>query len=370
MMQTFRWTSDHVAAIGGSPFPTAPIFTPHDVAQLACGLDVWDHWPALTPHGALAEVANGLLVIALSAPIAPNPDERHGLARLRLFHRVADHWRDLGPLLPDDFSPGSREWAGSALFDSKQHRLTLFFTAAGRRGETETSFEQRLFTCDVRLQPDLRPNEWTTPIELFRPDGQTYETDLTGGGALGTIKAFRDPWYLRDPERANEFMLFTASRPNARDDYNGLIGAAFRRGSTWQVDAPWVDATGINNELERPHTVANGGRVYLFWSTQRKVFAPSLRFAPTGLYGLVSDSLGAPWRPINGHGLVFANPEGAPCQAYSWQVLPDLSVWGFADLVGLDRAPHTPEEARRHFGGAPAPTLRLALDDDQAWLLK
>ena len=47
--------------------------------------------------------------------------------------------------------------------------------------------------------------------------------------------------------------------------------------------APLVDATGFNNELERPHLRVFDGRYYLFWSTQAQVFAPDAGAWPTGL---------------------------------------------------------------------------------------
>lgn len=366
-MTPFRWTPAHVAAIADGRYPTAPVITPADAPRVAPGLDLWDHWPALTPAGALAPIADGLLVIGLTAPILPDPEARHAVARLRLFHRTSMGWHDLGALLPPALSPGSREWAGSALLDAARRRLTLYFTAAGRRGEPALGFDQRLFECAITLGDDLRPMAWTEPADLVGPDGDTYETALAGGGASGTIKAFRDPWYLRDG--ADEWLLFAASRARAGSDWNGLIGAARRDGGGWRLAEPWVDATGVVNELERPHALVHQGALYLFWSTQRKVFAPGLRHAPTGLYGIVRLAPGAAWQPINRHGLVFANPPAAPAQAYSWQVLPDLSIWGFADLPGLDGPARTTAEARRAFAGAPAPVLRLRLAGAQAMLV-
>lgn len=357
-MKPFRWTCAHLEAIGRRPDRAAPVIAPEDAPRVAPGLDLWDHWPALTEDGRLAEVEGGLLMTALTAPVLPDPDARHAVARLRLFHHAGATWRDLGDLLPDGFSPGSREWAGSTLLDPETRRLTLFFTAAGARGEQRTGFTQRLFACETTLGPDLRPRGWTEPVELVRPDGVTYETELEGGGGVGTIKAFRDPFFFRDPAGSGDRILFAASRAGAESEWNGLVGVARRDGDGWRLAEPWVDATRINNELERPHAVAHGGRVYLFWSTQAKVFAPDAPPAPTGLYGVVTDRIGEPWRPLNGDGLVFANPPQAPDQAYSWQVLPDLTVWGFADML----------EAGRRFAGAPAPALRLALDGDDAAL--
>lgn len=367
-MQLFRWSPEHIAAIGRAPDQRAPLFSRGDAPPVVAGVVIWDHWPALTVDGRLASIDGGLLVTGLSAPFSYDPEQRHAHARLRLLHRTGECWRDLGPLLPEGFSPGSREWAGSTLIDPESRRLTLYFTAAGQRGEARISYEQRLYACTVSLGPDLQPEAWGKPVELTRPDGLIYQTDLTGGGVVGTIKAFRDPWFFRDPNGSGDFILFAASRADATSEFNGLVGAARLQEDRWRLTEPWVDATGVNNELERPHVVVHAGRLYLFWSTQRKVFAPSLRHARTGLYGAVADRLGALWRPLNGHGLVFANPDAAPAQAYSWQVLPDLTVWSFADLVALGREPASVAEASRHFVGAPAPPLKLVLAGDEARL--
>ena len=371
-MTLFHWTSDHVAAIARAAPPAAPVIARGEVVPVSPGVDLWDHWPVLEGDGRVADVAGGTMVVALSAPALPDPEDRHAVARLRLLHRAAGSWRDLGPLLPDDYSPGSREWAGSAVVDAAHARVTLYFTAAGRRGEAASTFEQRMFECSAALAVAdgvPRLSNWTPPVEIVHPDGLDYETDMAGGGAVGTIKAFRDPFHFPDPEGRGEFLLFAGSRAQPRTEWNGLVGAAHRArpGADWALLRPLVDADGVNNELERPHAVAHAGRTYLFWSTQAKVFAPGLA-APTGLYGLVADRFGEPWRPLNGHGLVFANPDAAPAQAYSWQVLPNLSVWGFADLLGLAHAPRDPAERRRHFAGAPAPVLRLEIDGDRAWL--
>ncbi len=78
----------------------------------------------------------------------------------------------------------------------------------------------------------------------------------------------------------------------------------------------------VNNELERPHVIALDGLYYMFWSTQTHVFAPSARHAPTGLDGMVSSSLAGGWRPLNGSGLVFANPRAAPRRPIAGSFFP------------------------------------------------
>ena len=55
--------------------------------------------------------------MALAAPRFDDPDERHGHARIHLIHLSDGIWSDAGPAMPDGFSPGSREWSGSAVLD-------------------------------------------------------------------------------------------------------------------------------------------------------------------------------------------------------------------------------------------------------------
>jgi levansucrase len=76
---------------------------------------------------------------------------------------------------------------------------------------------------------------------------------------------------------------------------------------------------------------------------------------------MAAQAITGPWLPLNGTGLVFANPAETPIQAYSWQVLHDLSVISFVDRPGLAQEPVDPAVARRHFGGTPAQPLQLAL---------
>jgi levansucrase len=119
--------------------------------------------------------------------------------------------------------------------------------------------------------------------------------------------------------------------------------------------------------------VVHDGRYHLFLSTQAHTFAPGL-VAPTGLYGFTAPALRGPYSPIGGTGLVLANPDAEPTQAYSWMVLPDLSVVAFVDLHSLGGVP--PAEvaaagaavARGHFGGTIAPVHRLRIEDGVARL--
>lgn len=369
---TTAWSARDIAAIADHPIPYAPVIDPAKVLKALPGFDLWDHWPVQERDGRTAQIVGGTLHLLLSAPILPDPEQRHGQARIRLMHHTVEGWRDLGDLFPDGYSPGSREWSGSAIIAPEHDRVTVYFTAAGHRGEAEPSFDQRMFACSAPLAvvdnlPRLGP--WTALRELVSPDGATYAREMGGGGAIGTIKAFRDPAWFCDPRDGAEYLVFAASDARSTSRWNGMIGLARREGDGWVLGEPLISADGVNNELERPHLVCHGGRYFCFWSTQRHVFAEHVAAGPTGLYGMVADTIDGPWRPLNRTGLVFANPAEAPIQAYSWQVLHDLNVIGFVDRPGLSELPADPALARRHFGGTPAPALRLRLDDDEARLL-
>ena len=364
----FHWTADHVAAIGGEN--RAPVIG--DPVPILAGIDLWDHWPIIDRSGRTVEFPDGPLVIALSAPVMPDPEARHAVARLRLMQKGSEGWLDFGHLLPDDLNPGSREWAGTAVLEEDGKTLSLYYTSAGVRGEAEPTFLQRMLLTRGTLslsKAGASVRGWTAPEDLFLPDDRFYKSDMTGGGAVGTIKAFRDPFPVTDPTTGDEYILFSASKPGSASDWNGLVGVARREGGVCTFLPPLVDANGLNNELERPHMVRHGERFYLFWSTQAKVFASDGPRGPNGLYGAVSDTLLGPWRPLNGTGLVLGNPDEAPFQAYSWWVLPDLSVTSFVDYWGIDdAAAKRKPEGRAHFGGTFAPFLHLRLEGDVATL--
>jgi levansucrase len=359
------WTAAHVAAIAD----TAPSYTPLITAadSIIPDLDIWDMWPLTTRAGATVDIAGGILWFALSAPPLPNPEDRHGLARIRLLHQQGEKWTDLGNALPDGFSPGSREWSGSAILDAP-HFVTLFFTAAGRRGERQLTFEQRLFQTTGTLNAaQTAITAWSPPVESVASDDDIYVLANQAEGAPGKIKAFRDPGYFQDPADGRCYLLFAASLKRSGNAANGAIGIARAAGpQRWQLLPPLLHADGVTNELERPHIVVRDGHYYLFWSTLHAVFADHGPAGPTGLYGMVAPALFGPYTPLNGTGLVAANPPAEPEQTYSWLVLGDLRVASFVD----DWAGSAPDlqRPRRQFGGVPAPFFSLDVAAGKAWI--
>ncbi|MDE2436826.1 MAG: glycoside hydrolase family 68 protein [Sphingomonadales bacterium] len=342
-----------------------PLIGGRDAIPILSGTDLWDCWPLAREDGSTAVVDGRQYWFFLSAPCFPDPVQRHHAAKIRLVSLGPDGWRDHGDCLPDALSPGSREWAGSAVLHDDGVNVTLFFTAAGRRGEGH-SFEQRLFAVRGRLGQD-GPGEWSDSSEVVRPDGDRYFVAAEGEGTPGLIKGFRDPAWFRDPATGQSHLLFTGSAGWDDDAFNGVIGLiSCGTDGAWHLADPLIDSIGVNNELERPHMLVRDGLYYLFWSTQRRTFAPGVPSGPNGLYAMVADQLTGPYRPVNGNGLVAANPAAEPTQTYSWWVTGEGEVWSFIDhwgLKGRALAEH-PELLRQQFGGTPAPRFRLVFHGD------
>jgi levansucrase len=373
-----HWTAEHVAAINAPPpLPTIPLISAADAKPAFADLQLWDLWPFQTIDGATVSIDGAELWVIMAAPRHVHPDLRHDIARLRLMLYRDGNWQDCGLLLPDDLNPGSREWAGSTCYDPSTGTVTLFYTASGRRGESERSFEQRLFQVQGRLlaeNGEVRVSDWQLPVQSVDGANAFYSDTRTTQGSPGFIKGFRDPCHFRDPADGNDYLLFTASHKESVSEFNGVVGIA--RGldadfGAWQCLPPLISAEGVNNEMERPILRHVNGHYYLFWSTQRRTFAPDGPSGPNGLYGMVADRLFGPYRPLNGTGLVAANPDAEPLQSYSWWVTHDLQVAGFVDHWGLEGrslADH-PDLVISQFGGTPAPRFRIALDGDKAQIV-
>lgn len=353
------WTPEIVAKLATGHFDQPAIIDAGRAKPMSPDLDVWDAWPLADPTGNPAAWRGGELWFALAVVRADDPEERHHLARIHHFHRVGDHFEHLGQTLPEAISPGARQWSGTARLENGE--VTLFFTATGHKGDTSLSYHQRLFLTRALLPTDGEFGAWSEPVEFIEADGYFYRPANENNGEPGKIKAFRDPSHYRSRD-GQDYVLFTGSSGTQPSLHDGVIGAAIADGDGYRLLPPLITASGVSNELERAHIVEHGGRLYLFWSTQRGVFAPGI-VAPTGLYGATAASIDGPWTFLNGHGLVIGNPVERPTQAYSWWVLPDLSVTSFVDYWGAEDDPRPEAETRRaRFGGTFAPFVRLELD--------
>ena len=374
---TTRWTAEHVAVLADAAIPQMRIIEAVDAKPAIPGLMLWDMWPVQLHDGATVMVDGWEVWVIMSAARDLHPDVRHDVARLRLAMLRDSEWHDCGYLLSEALNPGAREWAGSTVYDPVTGALTLFYTATGRRGETSRSFEQRLFQTTGRLliaNGKVSTTGWSEPFENIISDDQHYVVAREAEGRAGYIKAFRDPYHFRDPADGKDYLVFTASLRASTSEFNGVVGIAVADSENfaeWTLLPPLLSADGLNNEMERPVLRVHNGHYYVFWSTQRRTFAPDGPSGPNGLYGMVADTLFGPYRPLNGSGLVAANPLEEPLQTYSWWVTQDLEVAGFIDHWGLKgRSLEThPDLVISQFGGTPAPRFRIALDGDKAHII-
>ena len=367
------WRASHLAQIDFANLPCPRVFGQDDVHHLNPALTLWDIWPVQLDNGDLVELDSGSLWVMLSAPRLPDPDERHNMARMRLLLKSEAGWQDCGNLLPDGFSPGSREWSGSTRLNPATGEVTLWFTAAGRRGEAKPDFEQRLFhavgTLDVTgALPCV--TQWRNLTPTVANPSQYYADLSITQGVPGQIKGFRDPYWFRDPLDGAGYVMFTASRAShvPASPYDGVIGLAKATDvdghQMFELLPPILDAFGLASEMERPHMFVRDGLYYLFWSTQSHIFDARFAKGPTGLFGMVGPSLFGPFEPLNGSGLVLANPPEEPRQAYAWQVLPSLEVVSFLDFWGLKGGDIHQDSALKQaqFAGSIAPSSHLRLD--------
>ncbi len=365
-----EWTRDAVAGIATQTGAALPLLATEPAPSPVPGMDLWDMWHIADRAGRTVLRGGRSWWFFLAAPRLDDPEGRHDVARIRLTSHGAGGWRDHGDAFPDGFTPGSREWSGSAILEDDGSTLAHYFTAAGRRGEAP-SFEQRLFVSFGRFAPDGDGpvlGDWTPPEEIVAADGARYTIANETVAPPSGIQGFRDPGFFRDPADGADYVLFTANAGWSDRRVNGVIGMARRDAGAWRAELPLVSAIDVNSELERPHIIVRDGHYYLFWSTQARRFAEGI-VAPTGLYAMVAEDMAGPWRPVNGTGLIAANLSQAPSQAYCWWVTGEGDVLSFVDYPGLgpaDMAVLADAAGRRRvFGGVPAPFFRLAFAGDR-----
>jgi levansucrase len=379
--ETTLWTAEQVGRIQLSNDKSFPLIDALPEEKVMPGYWVWDTWPVLTRDNQPARINGHYMLVSLTAPDSVLPGKRHDIARYRyMISTDGENWQDMGYLFDEGDAIGSRQWAGSTIYDAGTRRLTVFYTATGSRGEGSLSYTQRIAQTAATLTNDaatVRFDSWEPHRIILSPDLRWY-AQSTGTDAANIVFAFRDPSYFRDPATGLSYLTFTGRIHDSEDQtYNGNVGIAVATDDAlagWRLLKPIIAAPGVNAELERPIAIARNGRYYLIISTHTFTFKPPLT-GPEGMYGWTSTSLFGPWEPMNGSGLMLHNPASAPDQTYSYQLLQDLSVLSFVNFIGAgdtcgyyancDGDEEAAERAKR-FGGTLAKSVLMSINGTQA----
>ena len=326
---------------------------------------LWDPWPVQHPDGSTLRLGEAEVWVALVSDASCHPDDRHDLPRQHLL-LLTDQLTDLGPLFPEGSTPGSREWSGSTIYDPERSTLTAYYTAAGRQAEQQVTYEQRLFAAEgtVDLSHGFQVTSWGPHEELVAASPPYLPSGHTPGAPDRWLHGFRDPGWFRDPISGTHYLLVAASVDSADGEGPwGAVALVEYENDRWVLQPPILAATGWNRELERPHIIWRDGRYYLFLSTQQHTFTPP-HSGRTGLYGYVASAIDGPYAPVNGDGLVLANPPERPHQAYAWLVLGDHRVGAFLNYPD-EPAGDTRPGRHAAFAGGFAPFQRLRINGDQ-----
>jgi levansucrase len=399
-MEVFNWTRENVSKTVINETNTAPEFNKEELVEITSDSYIWDTWPLQDKNGHPAVVNGYKIIFALSVPNDVLPGKRHDTAEIVYFYsKDGMSWEPGGHVFKGGEVLGSRQWAGSSIVD-KDGRLHMFYTATGRKGEKQLSYEQRIASASAEISTttgDVIFRDWSKHEVILEPEGEFYQTiEQTGEGE--EAYAFRDPYFFEDPKSGEEYLLFEANSAGRLEDrslkndyigsisfssnhvisedskgFNGSIGIAKAVDgdlSKFELQPPLLEANYVNEELERPSVIVKGSNYYLFAKTHSEKFAPGLK-APEGLYGFVSGSLRGDYQPLNESGLVIANPINQPYQGYSWIVMPNGTVASFVnytDVEGLDIYEIGEQSLQYqfdHFGGMLAPSIKLAITRDQ-----
>ena len=92
------WTEAQAALAATQATLRLPVIAIADVVPIDADRDVWDMWPIARADGSAAIVDGRQWWFFLAAPRAADPEARHDAARIRLYSRGADGWRDHGAL--------------------------------------------------------------------------------------------------------------------------------------------------------------------------------------------------------------------------------------------------------------------------------
>lgn len=366
---------------------------------------IWDSWPLRNKDGSVAVIDGKVVVIGLTALREGNiPGERHGLATWRYFYTDGTDWTEGGEIFSNEEALGERQWAGSSTYDPQTKTATFYYTALGPLPETTEGLPpeaSELGTVDaweaVETTGKVRPRQQIamTQAKVNSQNGQINFTDFSKHevilAAQGVIYAtreqtarenipyvFRDPFYFQDPATGKEYLLFSATAGFDLGEHNGVVGLAEKGEGgeyDWVLQRPLLAAIDNNFQLERPNMLVKDNKYYLFFSSHRFTFSDQTE-GFEGYYGFVADKeFTGNYNPLNGTGLVFANPQTASLQTYSYLVLPGANVFTFINYFNLGNVTlseignQSRQWQKEHFGGTLAPLINIAIEGNQTRLI-
>ena len=354
---TTAWTREHVERIDLRPEVMVPPI-PADFPVMSDEVWLWDTWPLTDMSMRPVRVNGWQVIMGLVASRDIDFDDRHAVARIGWFSsRDGRTWTYRGLLLPDERRLGTRQWSGSAVL--VQGRVHLFYTASGEgsypgQDWSHEDHVQRIVhaTGTIRATSEaVECDGFGDSVVVAEGEGGLYQTSEEARDSE-ILYGFRDPFVFAEGD--DVFMLFTGNMPGV-GCFTANVGLARAMNdslNSWQLLPPLLHATGVNQQLERPHLVRRDGLYYLFFITHQETYAAGLR-SPDGIYAFVGTELRGAYRPVNGSGAVALNHLDVPAQRYADYVMPNGLVEGFIDRVGERR------------GGTLAPTLRLEFDGDR-----
>ncbi|PRY95729.1 levansucrase [Hasllibacter halocynthiae] len=385
------WTMEAALSMDTRPELTLPLFTAPE-EMFSDEFLLWDAWPVRHRDGSIAMIDGRVILIALSAERGLFETEFSTRSQWRYWTRAAgEDWRYGGLVFPEGTALGSRQWAGSTVYDEETGRIHFFYAAVGElRGETpddvvshsprhpgfgRPSTVQRVALASASVESGEDGLEFAAMSEhrvILEAEGGVYMTEEQYP-ADDVVYGMRDPWYFRhEGEDGRDCALFTANTNYLSGPANGVVGlgcAVDGIDGEWELREPILASDGVSAQLERPHLVRRGeDGLYLFFSSHGFLLPDAADKPAEGLFGFraASGALEGPWLPLNGHGLVAGNPEAAPLQSYSYLVLPSLEVTSYLNEVpGLYvRFPRSEAD----WMGSPAPKFAISLDGDEAWV--
>lgn len=363
---------------------------------------VWDTWALRDIRGRTIEYKGWKVVMSLVSDRGEGGDNiydqwhnRNNFSYIAFYYsRSGDtlDWKFGGKVITEGANKRDWQWSGSAMMrDGTDNTVDLFFTSVnGTPNESVVAHVEGKIYAD---ENGVTFAGFDKVEDLFQADGVHYSSV-----GQNPYRDFRDPHVFINPEDGECYVLFEGDMPGMRGaltitegeigtlppGYTMPAGGVFAAGcigmgkclsnwrqgdfSKWSLYDPLISALPVTGQTERPHVVFKDGLTYVFTICHHAFFAPGLTGAD-GVYGFVShDGIFGKFEPLNGSGLVLANPTSAPFQTYSHFVDPQGYVIAFIDTLPALGSTDPENPAQYRIGGTQAPTLKLNLKGNSTFI--